>query len=235
VKVCIALGGATTIEDGGVFTTLLQDSQRAAFVDKIASFTRTNKLDCVDVDLEGRGVNEYYEAFVTELAAQLKPEGRELTAAVAAWFGDRITDRALQSFDFINVMAYDLFQSGNQQPMQTSSIEAATAEVEKWVTARGVPRDKVVYGVPFYGFEWPAGGGQPTIRGYNDLLSSFPDSVTTQDHLPGVETVIYLNSRATIQAKAELAKTYGGIMGWELSQDATGDDSLLKAIREVVP
>jgi hypothetical protein len=232
VKVCIALGGATTIADGGVFATLLQDQQRTAFVDKILAFTQTTELDCVDVDLEGNGVNEYYEAFVTELAAKLKPEGRELTAAVASWFGDRITAGALASFDFVNVMAYDLYQS-RRTPMQWSSIEAATREVDNWV-GRGVPRDRVVYGVPFYGVEWPAGGGDPLIRGYADLLSN-DAAVATTDQVQGNGTVIYLNSRATIQAKAQLAKTYGGIMGWEVTQDAAGDASLLKAIREAVP
>jgi GH18 family chitinase len=66
------------------------------------------------------------------------------------------------------------------------------------------------------------------------LLSGDP-AVQTQDELQGGGTITYLNSRATIQAKAELAKSYGGIMAWELSQDASGDDSLLRAIREVVP
>jgi GH18 family chitinase len=233
VKVCVAIGGATTINDGGVFATLLQDANRPAFIDKLVAFVNDNQLDCLDVDLEGNGVNEYYEAFVTELANRLKPQGKELTAAVAAWFGDKITANALAQFDFINVMAYDLYYERNT-PMQWSSVEAATAEVEKWVTERGVPRDRVVYGVPFYGIRWPAAGGAPEIMGYSTLLR-LDSTVTTSDQLQRDGNIIYLNSRATIQAKAVLAKTYGGIMAWELSQDATGDASLLKAIRDAVP
>lgn len=230
-KVCLAVGGAATIDDGDVFATLLQDDQRATLVNNLVSFTTSSQLDCLDIDLEGNGVNQYYEAFVTELDAQLEPLGVELTAAVAGWFGDRISDRALASFDFINVMAYDLYHS-RETPMQTSSIEAATNEVEKWV-ARGVPREKVVYGVPFYGFEWPIGGGEPTIIGYDTLLNRDP-AVETQDQLQHGERIVYLNSRATIQEKTRLAQSYGGIMGWELGQDAAGDASLLRAIREAV-
>jgi chitinase len=229
VKVCAALGGATTIADGGVFTALLEDANRPAFIDELVAFAADNQLDCLDVDLEGRGVNQHYEAFVTELAAKLKPQGRELTAAVAGWFADGISDKALATFDFINVMAYDLYHS-IEVPMQTSSIEAATREVDRWVE-RGVPREKVVYGVPFYGFQWPLGGGQPRIVGYGDLLRQ-DASAATRDLLQGTESIIYLNSRTTIQAKAELAKAYGGIMVWEVSQDAAGDDSLLKAIND---
>jgi spore germination protein YaaH len=197
----------------------------------LVTFVKTNQLDCLDIDLEGNGVNQYYEAFVTELDAQLAPDGLELTAAVAGWFGDRISDKALATFDFINVMAYDLYTS-RQTPMQWSSIEAATSEVEKWV-GRGVPREKVVYGVPFYGIEWPAGGGNPTIIGYDTLLDRDP-AAAMQDQLQNGDKVVFLNSRVTIQEKTRLAQQYGGIMGWELGQDASGDASLLRAIREAV-
>jgi chitinase len=94
-KVCIAIGGASTIDSGGVYATLLQDGNRPALVDRLVTFVRDHGLDCLDVDLQGNGVNQYYEPFVVELSAKLKPEGRELTAAVAAWFGRKITDRAL--------------------------------------------------------------------------------------------------------------------------------------------
>jgi GH18 family chitinase len=231
-KVCVAIGGATTIENGGPFRTLLEDANRPAFVEKLITFVNANNLDCLDVDLEGQGVNQYYEAFVTELAARLKPQGKELSAAVAAWFGDKITLNALNAFDFINVMAYDLYFQ-RDTPMQWSSMDAATKEVDKWVE-RGVPRDRVVYGVPFYGMRWPVAGGPPETMGYGTLLR-LDATVTTQDQLQLQDTIIYLNSRATIQAKAQLAQTYGGIMAWELSQDAKGQDSLLSAIRQAVP
>jgi GH18 family chitinase len=230
-KVCVALGGASTINDGGVFATLLQDANRSAFVDKLVKFTADNQLDCLDVDLEGNGVNEFYEAFVTELGAKLNADNRELTAAVAGWFGHKITDKALSSFAFVNVMAYDLYES-LQTPMQTSSIEASTKSVDEW--AARLPKERVVFGVPFYGMQWPVGGGQPQQVTYADLLKRDP-AVETQDELQGNGTIVYLNSRKTIQAKTELAKKYGGIMAWEAGQDASGEDSLLKAIRDAAP
>ena len=231
-KVCVAIGGATTIENGGVFATLLQDAQRPALVANLVKYAKDNQLDCLDVDLEGNGVNEYYEAFVTELGAGLKAENMELTAAVAAWFGERITTKALLTFDFINVMAYDLYMR-RETPMQWSSIQAATVEVDRWV-GKGMPKDRVVYGVPFYGMQWPVGGGEPKTIGYGELLRA-DNAAETQDELQGNGTITYLNSRATIQAKALLAKEYGGIMAWEATQDATGDASLLQAIRDAVP
>ena len=57
----------------------------------------------------------------------------------------------------------------------------------------------------------------------------------TQDQVLVDGATTYLNSRATILAKAKLARQYGGIMIWELGQDAPGDASLLKAIVETPP
>ncbi len=232
-KVCVALGGASTIDTGGVFATLLDDAHRPGLIDNLVSFAQKNQLDCLDVDLEGNGVNSFYEAFVTELSARLKSDNRELTAAIADWFGKDITDKALLSFDFVNVMAYDLYSNPNT-PMQWSSIEASTAAVDKWV-ARGMPKERVVYGVPFYGKQWPTGGGaSPATIPYGDLLRGNA-AAAMQDQLEGNGTVTYLNSRTTIQAKAKLAQSYGGIMVWEAGQDAAGDASLLQAIRDAVP
>lgn len=231
-KVCVAIGGADTIDNGGVFATLLQDASRPALVDSLVAFAQDNQLDCLDVDLEGKGVNEHYEAFVTELGARLKSNGREMTAAVAGWFERGISDTAMLTFDFINVMAYDLY-ADRATPMQWSSIEASQAEVDRWVN-RGMPKDRVVYGVPFYGMQWPIGGGDPKTIGYGELLRAFP-AAATQDELQGNGTVTYLNSRTTIQAKAKLAQAYGGIMVWEAAQDAAGDASLLQAIRDAAP
>jgi GH18 family chitinase len=43
---------------------------------------------------------------------------------------------------------------------------------------------------------------------------------------------ISCNGPATIAKKTELSKSHGGIMIWELGQDASGDDSLLKVIAD---
>jgi hypothetical protein len=43
---------------------------------------------------------------------------------------------------------------------------------------------------------------------------------------------VYLNSQATIVDKTQLAATYGGIMAWELGQDAPAATSLLRAIHD---
>lgn len=58
VKVCMAIGGATVIENGGVYATVLQDGMRDTLVNKLGEFAANHQLDCIDVDLEGNGVNQ---------------------------------------------------------------------------------------------------------------------------------------------------------------------------------
>jgi chitinase len=232
VKVCMAIGGASVIADGGVYATILQDGTRDAFVGKLTQYAIDHQLDCIDVDLEGNGVNQYYEAFVTSLALKLHESGKEMTSAVSSWFGSKISDAAIQAFDFINVMAYDLHNPGGSlQAVQSAAIEESTAEVDYWVQ-RGLPKSKAVYGVPFYGYQWTTGVGKPLT--YAEILAKVPEAAT-QDQVLVDGATTYLNSRSTISAKAKLARSYGGIMIWELGQDAPGDASLLKAIAETAP
>ena len=231
VKVCVAIGGGSIVETGGVYATVLQDATRSTLVNALGQFAVDHQLDCIDVDLEGNGVNQFYEAFVTELATKLHADKKEMTSAVSSWFGDKITDKAIQAFDFMNIMAYDLHNPGGAtQPVQSASIADATQEVDYWV-GRGLAKSKAVFGVPFYGYRWQ-GGAKGEALTYAEILAQSP-MAATQDQVEIAGNTVYLNSKTTIAAKAVLAKTYGGIMVWELGQDAVGDASLLKAIADV--
>lgn len=228
-KVCLAIGGATTITDLGTIGPNITPANRAAFVSKLVDFTVSQGIDCIDVDLEGNGVNGDYEGFVTTLGPALKAKGKEMTAALAEWFGNKVTANALNAFDFVNVMAYDLHNpGGNSPPIQSSSMADSKAEIDYWVN-RGLPKAKAVFGVPFYGYRWKPGATTGEALIYADIVAQYAGAagadVVTQNG-----TTVYYNGKATIQAKAKLAREYGGIMAWELGQDAIGDASLLKAI-----
>jgi chitinase len=231
-KVCMALGGASTIGDFSAYSGLVAASGRAAFVQKITDYAVSTGLDCIDVDFEGpKAVNADYEGFVTALSASLKAKGKETSAAVASWFGPQVTNGALQAFDFVNVMAYDLHNpGGSAAPIQSSSVDDATAEIDYWV-GRGLPKEKAVFGVPFYGYRWKPGATAGEAVVYSELLSTY-GAAAESDTIMQDGTTVYLNSKATIVAKTQLAATYGGIMAWELGQDAPAATSLLRAIRD---
>jgi chitinase len=231
-KTCMALGGASTISDFSLLGGLVSSANRAAFVQKITDYAVSTGLDCIDVDFEGpTAVNADYEPFVTLLSASLKAQGKETTAAIASWFGPQVTTSALQAFDFANVMAYDLHNPGGSgTPIQSSSLTDAKAEIDYWV-GRGLSKDKAVLGVPFYGYRWKPGATAGEAVIYSELLTTY-GAAAANDSIMQDSVTVYLNSKATIIAKTQLAAQYGGIMAWELGQDATGTASLLGAIHD---
>lgn len=233
-KVCMAFGGSSTINSLGSLGNLIAPAGRAGFIQKITAFASTNGLDCIDIDFEGNGVNGDYEGFVTALATALHAQNKELSAAVGQWFGNNFTAGALAAFDFLNVMAYDFHNPyPSTTPLQSSSIPDAQAELDYWSNSRGMDKKKLNFGVPFYGLKW-TGAAPPTALTWGQLIAAYP-AAATMDEIQQDGATVYLNSKATIQAKTKTAEaSYGGIMVWELGQDASGGNSLLHAIHDAL-
>jgi len=233
VKVLISIGGGGISESEAErkkYFNLINGNARAGFVQKISEYMDANKLDGLDVDLEGPAINQDYTAFVSALSQALKPRGKILTAAVSGGFGgDQITADALANFDLVNVMAYDA--SGPWQPNQPgphSSFDFAKSCVTYW-QGRGVPNNKIVLGVPFYGY----GFGQAfTQDGYTyaQIVAKYPGSELVDQ----VAKTIYYNGIPTMRAKAKyvMDQNLAGVMIWSLDQDAIGSLSLLSAIHD---
>src|SRR6478752_2770318 len=243
VKVLGALGGGT---DGPrVSKALALDPQ--AFLNSTLEFLDRYGLDGIDIDIEGEAIEPItYEKLVTGLVAQL-PAGKLLTAAVANYM--RGNYRALDKVDFLNVMSYDQCGSWSEAPCPHSTYTQAEHDLEYWSTeywktAGGVfDKANVVLGVPFYGRCWGAGclafTGDPAqmeAPTYQQVLAFWSKNeggnpMDVPDLLEDKTYYLSLNSRQTIESKAILAKNYGGIMIWELGQDAEGPSSLFSAIK----
>lgn len=106
-----------------------------------------------------------------------------------------------------------------------SSYAMAERSIATWL-ARGIDAEKLVLGVPFY--------GRPGNATYRTLLANDPATASgDRVSFQGIEQ--NYNGPATVRRKTELAlQRVGGIMIWELSQDARGSDSLLRVIGEAV-
>lgn len=153
-----------------------------------------------------------------------------LTAALSCGYGgDRVPDASLARLDFINVMAYDATGPWEpKKPGQHSSLGFAKDNISYWLR-RGVGKEKLVLGVPFYGYGFGRDfqkDGYP----YAEILKRYPDAEKRDQ----VGKTIWHNSRPTIREKANyvIQNNLAGIMIWSLEQDAPGDKSLLKVINE---
>ncbi|PQO45113.1 glycosyl hydrolase family 18 protein [Blastopirellula marina] len=236
VKVLVSIGGGAASGNEPLkerYFDLISDEKRADFCRLLVEYVEEHDLDGIDVDLEGPAINQDYGKFIAELAGQLKPRGKFLTAALSQGFGGKsVPDECWRNFDFINVMAYD--NAGPwapDSPGQHSSLAAAKRQIEYWRAKRNVPAEKLVLGVPFYG----RGFGKDfsnTAETYERIVAKHPGA-EKQDQ---VGETIWYNGIPTIQAKTQYVLDEGlrGVMIWSLNQDAKGEKSLLKAIDDTI-
>ena len=195
---------------------------------QIVDFCRRYEFDGVDVDFEFIASSpawEYFEDWMLALRKQCDKNDLLLTAAVATWYSDNISKKAMDCFDYVMVMAYD--NDGDRE--NHSKYEYAVSEMKHYEN-RGIAKNKLILGVPFYGYKYTSSGAMDWNSGasYRKILSD-DSAAKNSDFSNGYA----YNGEETIRKKAELSKQYGGIMIWELSQDADGSDSLLKIIKSV--
>jgi len=205
-----------------------QPGEVDAFVDHILEFVEAHDLDGIDVDVEAPNrMGEAYDNFIANLRDAAAPRGLPVTAAVAPWMQDGMSDDTLRSFDFITVMSYD--NAGTWTgPGEHSSLEQAQSAIDFYL-GRGVDPERLVLGVPFYGYCWGNCSGGYSL--YHDILERYPDA--WQNDWLDVDGATYsYNGVATMQAKAQLGRDLGGVMIWELAGDVDSSDphSLLSSL-----
>ena len=237
VKVLMSCGGGSR---QAYYGKLLQDMNRGRVVDNFVDFVVKYNLDGLDVDIEGDDIDSHYESFIVELKKGLLPKQKLLTAAVAYYTRAKFSDLALRQFDFINMMAYDKTGPWRpENPGQHSPMSYALDHLDYWKSERKIAKDKLVIGVPFYGYGFgtlPESDKKYKEMFYKDIVTMFPGAERADEVvLPNEEGTVYYNGIKTIQKKTELAlKKAGGVMIWELLQDSNDKNSLLKAINDTV-
>jgi predicted transglutaminase-like cysteine proteinase len=219
VKVMISVGGWNGGDDSAFESLAANSTYRNNFVNNMVAFVNQYNLDGSDIDWEypndGASANNYV-TLMTQLSTAMHSRGKLLTAAVVAVGGSSILASVFPQVDFLTIMAYD----GDVNGSHHSTYDYAVQSINYW-RGRGLPKDKAILGVPFY--------GKPSWESYAQLLArgASPNS-------DWIGNVGY-NGIPTIKRKTNLAFDQGGgIMIWELSQDVAGANSLLTAIDQVV-
>ncbi len=228
VKVLVSMGGAGGSEN---YPALISEPEpRKAFVKTIGKFVTSFGLDGIDLDIEGEAPSLFwssYEPWVTDLRSLCDEKGFLLTTAVGNWYAGNITKKTYGMFDRVGVMAYD-----NDMDTMHATYQYAKDCIGFFSVLRKIPKEKLLLGVPFYGRGYDVKGKLDwnSYISYKDLLKLDPGAGATDSSngygYNGVETLL---------EKCDLARDCAGMMIWEISQDASGDASLLKLMRESLP
>lgn len=236
----------------GNFSEMAADpAKRKAFAQDCKRVVEEFGLDGIDIDWEypgsaASGISSSpadkgnYNLLMRDLRDALGDKAL-LTLASPATVGFYEYKPLLPYIDFINIMAYDL----NRPPYHHSSLfrsklsgDMTADEGIRAHISGGVPPEKLVLGVPFYGH------GNKVI--YPDVVNY--DKLTLKEGLKelydeeacvpyyvdsdGKLVMTYENKRS-LQRKAEYVKEngLGGIMFWEADGDTDKND-LLKTIKK---
>jgi chitinase len=233
VKVLASIGGGSPHP---YYHALLMDDKRAMFVTNLISVVTKYNLDGIDIDLEGGDIDENYEKFVIDLASLLRSKNKMITAAIAVYYKDKLSDKALAQYDFVNVMSYDRTGSWRpEKPGPHSTYAHAVEDLEYFGVERKIPKDKMVLGVPFYGYGFGPELTSPAIgMNYRQIVSQFPGAELYDEYKMPDGKILYYNGIETMKQKTALAKEKAsGVMIWQVKGDAPEKLSLLQAINEV--
>jgi chitinase len=239
VKVLVSVAGGVIPACSGDWAQLLQSASRPQLVNNLLQFISDFNLDGIDIDIEGvllTAIDESgnYTPFIQELRSSL-PAGKLLTAATASYVGGMVPESSLPYFDFITLMSYDTIgPSWGVAGSEHSSFAQAQADVSLW-QSRGLPKSKLVLGVPFYGYGY--GDYRPDYS-FADIITEFGAEATQKDLVgkacAGCSYITY-NGIPTIRQKTRLGLAEGsGVMIWEMDHDGSGENSLLAVIAEEI-
>lgn len=158
---------------GGMAGVLRDLSSRTEHVDTIVQLAREGRWDGVDLDYEQFAfaddratwatTSPAWIAFVAELAEALRADGRTLTVTVPPVYAPGRSDEAgywvydhaalAEIADRVRIMAYDF---STARPGPIAPLNWVQTVIDGAVEVTGRP-DKVVLGIPVYGYNWPTG------------------------------------------------------------------------------
>jgi spore germination protein YaaH len=156
----------------GEMAAVLEDpTSRARHVDALVRFASDGKYGGLDIDYEQFAFNDdrsdwpairpNFVAFITELAARLHADGRQLTVSIPPIYDDGSpNDSGYWVYDYgaiaphvdaIRIMAYDF---STAEPGPIAPLAWVRQAIEGAKRATKAPA-KLVLGIPLYGYNWP--------------------------------------------------------------------------------
>jgi len=236
IKVLVSIGGQG---HHGYIRELITPDHSQAFINCIVDMVMQG-FDGVDLDFEKDIVDANYGDFIQKLALALHTcsKGRkELTAAVGTdFFNPKFSFPAAvwNSMDFINMMSYDLYSEN--KPQQQAPIFQVDSDTYYWHKEAGVDSMRLGLGLPFYGYRFYKGGFGRNLKSkeipFSEILgSNYHGTAALDIDTIATDNVIFYNGTTTIRQKTHFAFQHlGGIMIWQLAEDAPGQYSLLDII-----
>jgi chitinase len=273
LEIVVSVGGGGA-GSAGFSDMAITAEGRTKFVDSAIAMIQKYQLDGVDVDWEYPGYSHAFKNFrpedkqtytllLKEMRQRFDVEGKKLgrhlvtssaTGATPMWLTHTNMREASEWLDSVNMMCYDWYNAsekntGHDSPLYTYPSDPKGISIDKSVQmnlAAGVPAEKLVIGVPFYGRKWVGVEGTnhglwqpiasrtaapmstPVFGQIEPLINAqgyirYWDPIAMAPYLYNAETKTFITYN---DGEAELARTkyvkdhhLGGIMFWQYTGD----------------
>ncbi len=240
------LYGKSVIGRDVVHAVLTDPDRRRELVTNIFNLLNSRGFDGVTIDIENiyPGDRGLFIQFLAELSAQLKPSGYTLITCVPAktsdkhngGWGDNFNYHEVGKYsDIVAIMAYDEHGSFSKSGGPIASIGWVERVAEYALTK--LPPEKILLGIPGYGFDWNVDQGSSRYLSYELAMQTahrFEKSVTwdSENKVPyfnyldnnGHRHKVYFENAASTAAKLDVVKKYNlqGIAIWRLGMEDPG-------------
>ncbi len=241
LSVMLSIGGWGA---GGFSEMAIDPVKRAKFVEHCKQIVKEFKIDGIDMDWEyptspGGGIShhpsdtENFTSLIKELRDALGKQGLVTFASVAS--AKYVDFKAIEPYvDFVNLMVYDVGRP--HRGMHHSALldnPRSRMSVEKSVKLHheaGLPKHKIIVGVPFYGHGNTEKGYSDFIN-YPDIESTYGDQLLMWDDVAKVPYYVsrddnkvmlcVFDNPRSLKLKCDyvLDNDLGGIMYWEYNCD----------------
>ena len=223
---------------------LQDDNAQRKFIDTVVNRSAALGVNGINLDFESmKGSDrDKFTQFVRKLAEAA--HAKKLTVSIdlprgsVSWNHLTAIDHAALAgiVDHIVIMAYDQYYSGSTEPGSVSGLGWAEQGIQEFLSY-GIPRDKLIFGIPFYIRQWKldaqgklVGNNAIYTNAVSDLLAAVPFTKTWDERFgqyrieykkDGFTYVFWLEDEDTVKARIALAKKYSlaGVAAWRLGQE----------------
>ncbi|MEF3302940.1 glycosyl hydrolase family 18 protein [Paenibacillus sp. GYB003] len=214
-----------------------------ALIDKAAQLG----VDGLNIDFENLSGKDRaaFTAFMNDLTVEAHAKGLivsvDLPRGSVKWNHLSAFDheKLAQIVDYVITMAYDQHYSGSDKPGSVSGLQWAEEGVKEFLEY-GIPRDKLVLGIPYYVREWKINAATGALESnraiyMKDIPALIAAKKATSAWDPqfqqykveyedgGYRYVFWLENEETVKARVDIAAKYdlAGIAAWRLGYETT--------------
>ncbi len=233
--------GAITFDAALASELLANPASRARAAEAILRRLEEWSMSGVHIDFEQvlPRDRQNLNLFLKTLAERLRPAGFSVTIAVPAKVSDSAASSWSGGYDYATIaryvdkmvlMTYDEHWRGGE-PGPVASI-GWVEKVVRYALSVGVPPEKIILGIPAYGYDWPRRGQGRAVTyaeamelaGRHGVRIEWDDEAKVPHFTYGDGRKVYFENRASIAHKIGLVKKYGlaGVSLWRLGQEDPG-------------